>query len=123
MDEKQRSRRAPTPPGPKGHWFSGSLKDFIRDRYTFFRHCAETYGDIVATRFGPRRVYFLFHPADIESVLVTHNHSFIKHFALRLCPQLLGKGLLTSEGEFWLRQRRVSPPAFWWQRIVQCAPT
>ncbi len=123
MEETRRSHPAPKPPGPKGHWLSGNLPDFIKDRFAFFRDCAQRYGDVVALRFGPRRVYFLFNPADIESVLVTHNHNFTKHFALRLNPLVLGKGLLTSEGDFWLRQRRLSQPAFAKQRIHAYGPT
>src|SRR5262249_16044459 len=54
----------------------------------------------------------------IEDVLVTQNHNFIKHFALRFNTIVLGKGLLTSEGDFWLRQRRLAQPAFQRQRIL-----
>src|SRR5262249_23797753 len=61
---------------------------------------------------GPHRVYLVNHPQLIEEVLLTKSRQFIKHFALRLSPMILGKGLLTSEGDFWLRQRRLIQPAF-----------
>ena len=58
------------------------------------------------------RDYLVSHPDLIEEILVTHSRHFIKHFALRLNPLVLGKGLLSSEGDFWLKQRRLAQPVF-----------
>ncbi len=110
------------PPGPKGHWLAGNLPEFRRDRLDFLVHCAREFGDMVKIRLAHRRVYLANHPDLIEEVLVTHSKHFIKHFALRLNPVLLGKGLLTSEGDFWLRQRRLSQPMFVRNRITQHGP-
>src|SRR5439155_2829938 len=79
---------------------------------------ARAYGPFVALRLGPRRVILVSDADAIEQVLVTHNQNFRKHFALRLNPLVLGNGLLTSEGDFWLRQRRLAQPAFQRQRIA-----
>jgi cytochrome P450 len=106
------------PPGPKGTWLAGNLPAFRRGRLDFLTHCAREYGDFVSLRFGPRRIILVSDPAAIEQVLVTDNHNYIKHFALRFNPIVLGKGLLTSEGDFWLRQRRMIQPAFQRQRIA-----
>jgi cytochrome P450 len=84
--------------------------------------CARTYGDIVGLRLGHRRVYVLAHPDLIEEVLIHCSRDFIKHFALRLNPLVLGNGLLTSEADFWLRQRRLIQPAFQKSRIATYAP-
>ena len=113
---------APFPPGPRGRWLSGHLPDFRRDRLNFFANCARTYGDVVAVRFGPRRVYIVSHPRDIEEVLVHRARDFRKHFALRLNPVVLGNGLLTSEGDFWLKQRRLIQPAFQRSRLTAYVP-
>lgn len=106
------------PPGPPGRWLGGNLSDFHRDRLGFMSRCARDYGGVVKLRFGPRRVFLVNHPDAIEEVLVTHSRCFIKHFALRLNPLVLGNGLLSSEGDFWLRQRRLVQPAFQKNRIA-----
>jgi cytochrome P450 len=110
------------PPGPPQRWLSGNLVDFRNSRLDFLTRCAREYGDLVALRFGPRRIFLVSHPDLIESVLVTHSRCFIKHFALRLNPLVLGKGLLTSEGDLWLRQRRLIQPAFQRPRLVGFGP-
>ena len=110
------------PMGPRGHWLVGNLPDFRRGRLDFFTECARTYGDAVAFRFAHRRMLLLSHPDLVEEVLVTHSRNFIKHFALRQTPYLLGKGLLTSEGDFWLRQRRLIHPVFSRSRIASYGP-
>jgi len=81
------------------------------------------YGDIVTMRYYSFRVYFISHPDYIEQVLVTDNRKFIKGRILRKNKQLFGNGLLTSEGDFWLRQRRLAQPAFHRGRIASYADT
>jgi cytochrome P450 len=105
-------------PGPKGTWLGGNLPQFRRDRLSFLEYCAREFGDFVSIRFGPRRVLLVFDPDAIEQVLVTQNQNFIKHFALRFDSMVLGKGLLTNEGDFWLRQRRLIQPVFLKQRLA-----
>jgi cytochrome P450 len=68
-------------------------------------------------------VFIFNHPDDIEAVLVTLNKKFIKGRALRANKRLFGEGLLTSEGEAWLRQRRLAQPAFHRSRIASYADT
>jgi cytochrome P450 len=110
------------PLGPRGHWLSGNLPDFRTGRLEFFAQCARTYGDVTKLRFAHRRILLFSHPDLIEEVLVTQSRYFIKHFALRFSPLLLGQGLLTSEGDFWLKQRRLIQPVFVRSRIASYAP-
>jgi cytochrome P450 len=111
------------PPGPRGHFLFGSLRDFARDRLGFFTHCAREYGDVVSLRLATYRAYCFYHPDAIEEILVTQNQNFIKHRALRMNRLVLGNGMLTSAGPFWLRQRRLAQPAFNRQRIAAYGPT
>ena len=57
----------------------------------------------------------------MRDVLVTHHRNFIKSLALQRARVLLGNGLLTSEGEFHLRQRRLAQPAFHKDKIAAMA--
>ncbi|HLN26451.1 MAG TPA: cytochrome P450 [Gemmataceae bacterium] len=114
---------APSPPGPKGHFVSGNLPEFRENRLGFLTRCAREYGDFVSIRLGPRRVILVSDPEAIEYILATGSRHFSKHFALRMTPLILGKGLLTSEGDLWLRQRRLSQPAFNRNRIAAYAGT
>jgi cytochrome P450 len=70
-------------------------------------------------RFFYVTAFFLYNPNDIEYVLSTNAKNFIKSMSLRsnFFHRLLGNGLLTSEGDFWRRQRRLAQPAFHRQRI------
>lgn len=110
--------RGATPPGPRGHWLGGNLPAFRADRLDFLTDCARRYGDVVAVRLGPVRIFALNHPDLVEEVLVHKHRIFKKHFALQSARPSLGEGLLTSEGEFWRRQRRLAQPAFLPQRIA-----
>src|SRR5262249_55336248 len=53
---------------------------------------------------------------------VQQNQRFVKNYLLRLLTPLLGKGMLMSEGNFWLRQRRLAQPAFQKSRIAAYGP-
>lgn len=105
------------PPGPRQRLLSGSFPEFRRDTLTFLEHCARDFGDIATFRLAHRRCIFINHPDLIDQVLVKNNRNFIKPFAFRFTKAVLGNGLLTSEGSFWLRQRRLAAPAFKPERI------
>lgn len=107
------------PPGPQGSLLLGNMAAFQRDALEFITACARQHGDVVRTRFLYTPVYFLNHPDHIEYVLQTNNRNFIKPMSLRtpFFVRLAGRGLLTSEGDFWLKQRRLAQPAFHRERI------
>jgi cytochrome P450 len=107
------------PPGPKGTLLLGSLPDFARDILGYMTHCAREYGDIVYLRLAGWDVFQLNHPDLIDVVLRQERDNFVKHrFFWRHVTAIFGNGLLTSEGDFWLRQRRLAAPAFHPDRIA-----
>jgi cytochrome P450 len=110
------------PPGPPGTPIRGNLDAFTGRRLDFFLEVARQYGDLASFRLGPKRVFLASHPDLVERVLVTDARHYIKHFGARMYKPVLGNGLVTSEGDFWLRQRRLSQPAFSKNRVLSYAP-
>jgi cytochrome P450 len=106
------------PPGPPGRFLVGSLPEFRRDVLGFFTDCARRYGDVVPVRLPRRRLLVLSHPDLIEEVLTTRVRQTTKTVLLQALRPVLGDGLLLSEGDTWLRQRRLIQPAFHRQRIA-----
>jgi cytochrome P450 len=119
-----RATKAPTqrPPGPKGNFLVGSLGAVSRDWLRFYAHCAKEYGDIVYLRYLHVPICLVMHPRDIEYVLVTNPGNFTKSADYRALARVLGRGLLTSEGKFWQRQRSLIQPAFRRESILSYAP-
>jgi cytochrome P450 len=109
------------PPGPKPRFLIGNIPLAAPDPLAVFRHWAKDYGDIFYYRAGWLHVYFLNHPDLIESVLVRNYQNFLKDRVVQNSRWLFGDGLLTSEGEDWKRQRRLSQPSFHRERIATYA--
>jgi len=110
-------RRKRLPSGPKGHWLLGSTMDYMRDPLGFLERAAREYGDIFQLRLGNTRTYVLVHPELIDQVLHSQHKVFIKDKLTRLLTPVLGDGLLTSDGDFWRRQRKLAQPAFSMQQV------
>jgi cytochrome P450 len=109
------------PPGPKGRFLLGSLVEVSRDWLGFYQRCADEFGDIVRVHLAHVPVYLVVHPRDIETVLISNAANFTKSADYRALGRVLGKGLLTSEGDFWQRQRGLIQPAFHRQNILAYA--
>lgn len=106
------------PPGPPTRFPGHMLIRFARRRLPFLVESAKRYGDIVFFKVGNERIYLFNHPDLIRDVFVTNQKNFTKSRALERAKRVLGEGLLTSEGEFHLRQRRLAQPAFHRDRIA-----
>jgi cytochrome P450 len=87
----------------------------------FLLQVSAEYGEIAHVKLGPFHVFLLNHPDDIEQVLVTHQHRFIKGRSLSGARRLFGNGLLTSDGALHARQRRLVQPAFHRVRLDEYA--
>jgi cytochrome P450 len=82
----------------------------------------DRYGDLVPLRFGPLRALMAFGPIEVTEVLAGHAKDYRKSLGTRALIPVLGKGLLTDEGESWLRSRRLIAPAFHRERTRTYAP-
>lgn len=105
-------KKSKLPPGPKPKFPLSHLFSFRRDSIGFLKKIAHEYGDIVHFKIGPIRIVLLNHPDFIKEVLTTQHRNFVKGRPLEMAKELLGEGLLTSEGEFHRRQSRLIQPAF-----------
>jgi cytochrome P450 len=110
-------------PGPRRLFPVANLFSLRRDPLGFILGLAREYGDLAYFKLGPQPVFFINHPDYIRDVLITHNRNFMKGEGLQRAKRLIGEGLLTSEGEFHTRQRRLAQPAFHRQRIAGYAAT
>ena len=106
------------PPGPRRLFPGARIFQYRRDMLGYLTKLSREFGDAVSFRAGLRRFYLFNDPEAIRQVLVTHENCFIKGPALRKASDMLGKGLLISEGNFHQRQRRLAQPAFHPQRVA-----
>lgn len=107
------------PPGPRPLYPGQNLLAFQRDPLKFLTQAACQYGDVVHLHIGRQPLFLFNHPDLIRDVLVTQHRKFIKSPVLRRTRVLIGDGLLTSEGDLHLRQRRLIQPAFYRQAVAE----
>jgi cytochrome P450 len=106
------------PPGPKPHFLIGNVPLASENPLAVFSCWAKDFGDIFYYRALWLQVYFLNDPELIEAVLVRNPKNFWKDRVVRNSKWFFGLGLLTNEGEAWLRQRHLAQPAFHRERIA-----
>jgi enediyne biosynthesis protein E7 len=98
------------PPGPsEGFDLGGSEESLDRLRDYFAR-----FGDVYRV-FAPARGvynYVINHPDDVKRVMLTNHRNYTKGEGIDRVKILLGNGIMTSEGGFWRRQRRMMQPSF-----------
>jgi len=108
-----RSQNARHVPGLSGLAALRRVPQWRRDPVSFFLSLSERYGDIARFQLGPVRMIVLRHPERIAHVLQRNHRRYEKsgrgYAAMR---EVFGNGLLTSEGDYWKKQRRVVQPAF-----------
>ena len=83
----------------------------------FLRALAARYGDLVYFRARGQHYYLVNHPDYLEEVFVKQSRNFMKGPTVQMTRHVMGDGLLASEGDFHLRQRRLIQPMFHRQRI------
>ncbi len=84
----------------------------LRDPYRFVMDTAAEHDSLVRVGAGPLGVYVVSHPDYVRRILVTNASNYVKGSMMEPLRKALGNGLVTSEGEFWKRQRRLMQPAF-----------
>jgi cytochrome P450 len=109
--------------GPKARYPGQFAFAMTRNPLPFLMLNAQRYGDFVPFTIGPRRCFLVSDPDATREVLVTQQRNFVKSRGLERMKLLLGDGLLTSEGEYHMRQRRLAQPAFHRERVMAYGST
>ena len=106
------------PPGPPGVPILGNLLQARKDPLKFTLELMLKYGPIASFRIGHFRGYGLFHPDYFHHVLSVNNRNYDKqNYNYDLLRPVLGEGLVTSDGDHWLKHRRLIQPLFRSERI------
>lgn len=105
------------PPSPKTQPLIGHLKGFKNDPIQFMLQAAENQGDLVLFKLLNKKIYFLNHPDYVKHVLQSNHKNYHKSPGYKHLRHLGGMGIFTSDGEQWLKQRKLYQPAFSAQSI------
>lgn len=106
-----------TMPAPRALPVLGSYLSMMRDPLGFFLDVAQNTGPMARLRFGPYLYVLASEPEAVRRVLLESPRRYRKSRNYRSLERVLGKGLLTSEGDFWRRQRKLAQPAFHHKRL------
>ena len=98
------------PPEAELQFDVGSTDDSLERMIELFARHGDTYRVFVPTRRS--YTYVIHHPDDVKRVLVSNHKNYTKGLGLDRVRILLGKGIMTSEGELWKRQRYMMQPMF-----------
>lgn len=111
-------------PGPKGYMRIRSLIGLRGPRpIPYFLEWTRLYGDVVRFQIGPAVFHLLNDLPSTRHVLQDNHRNYKKSRSFDEIRRVLGNGLITSEGDFWLRQRRLAQPAFHPERLAACTAT
>jgi len=98
------------PPEAELQFDVGSTDDSLERMIELFAQHGDTYRVFVPARRS--YTYVIHHPDDVKRVLVSNHRNYTKGLGLDRVRILLGKGIMTSEGELWKRQRYMMQPLF-----------
>lgn len=101
----------------------GNTIEFARDPLGTFTKLSEQYERVVQISIGGRRQHLAMRPEDVKHVLQENNRNYVRSPAFQVLRIFLGDGLLTSDGDFWRRQRRLAQPTFHRQKLTILAQT
>ena len=109
----------PQPPEAELQFDVGSTDDSLERMIELFARHGDTYRVFVPARRS--YTYVIHHPDDVKRVLVSNHRNYTKGVGLDRVKILLGKGIMTSEGELWKRQRYMMQPLFHRRVITEFA--
>jgi cytochrome P450 len=113
-----------TPPGPGQFIPLSDLQTLRRSPLAALLNIGHRYGDLFSYPVGFWTIYVVNHPDYIKHILQDNQRNYSKHtFQYNLLGMAAGQGLLSSDGAYWLQQRRLVQPAFHRERIAAIGTT
>lgn len=109
-------KKIPTAPG---HWLLGNIREMNADVIGMVDKLRPQMGDIFYVNVFVLKLLIITKPDYIKYILQENNKNYIKSFGYEVMKIFLGNGLLTSEGDFWRKQRRLAQPAFHKEKLVE----
>ncbi|HSM34987.1 MAG TPA: cytochrome P450 [Longimicrobiales bacterium] len=109
-------------PGPRPGEMWGLLRDRRRDPLSLHRRLRDAYGGVVHVRLGGLSQFLVSDPEAARHVLVDNAQNYTKGPGYALLAKVMGRGLVTSEGEHWRGHRRVVQPALHRSRLAAFVP-
>lgn len=105
------------PPLLPGSPLVGNALQLLRDRLTF-QDTLAAFSGVARFRMFGIEIYHLSDPDAIQHVLQDNARNYVKGKLFEPMRSLVGNGLFLSDGDFWLRQRRLMQPAFHIRRLA-----
>lgn len=117
------AKYANIPSVPPAHPILKNGIAFSADPMNFIAKNNQELGDIYRISFGISDLLFLSHPDDVQHILQKNHKNYTKSKGYKVLGRSIGYGLLTSEGEYWKRNRRIAQPAFYKDSLNKLAQT
>lgn len=111
--------KPPLPPGPDDWMIVRLWKAWTASPLEWMQQLARDHGDVIYMKLGHRDLAMVSHPDHIQDMLVTHKWNFTKRRVdEKEWRMFLGEGLLDSDGDFHMHERRLMEPAFKHDRLT-----
>ncbi|PRQ06474.1 cytochrome P450 [Enhygromyxa salina] len=94
-------------PGPGLMAAPGFIYNMARDVFPTMLDLRARYGDVIdLSGVGARNVFFVFGPEGVQRMFRDNSANFVRGANFRNVANVVGNGIVVSEGEFWVRQRK-----------------
>lgn len=98
--------------GPKGLPLLGNVASMLGSPVDFMTAVSARFDGLAEVRVPGKTIWVVSHPQAVKRVLQDRNKNYVRGGALELIEPVFGRGLATSDGEHWMKHRRMMQPAF-----------
>ncbi len=112
-----------TIPGPRGLPLLGVMPEMVSDMLGLFTNTARDHGGIAQFKLLGKPYLLVTNPDYVKYILQDNYHNYIRGRSVETGRVLLGNGLPLTDGDFWLRERRLLQPAFHRDRLQDLTDT